>query len=180
MASIRLGLKTIFEKSLTLWERRIVLRFRGVTFRVMPTAYDVRADKLIERVSKYLMENVPEVNPPPWAAYVKTGVCKERPPDREDWWYVRCASLLRKLYIHGPLGVSRLRREYGGRKKRGMAREHAMPGSGNILRKALQQLEKAGLVKTVQGKGRALTEKGQSLLDSIASEIIRQESGRGG
>jgi small subunit ribosomal protein S19e len=144
----------------------------------LPTVYDIKADKLIERVSKYLMENVAEVSPPSWAAYVKTGVCKERPPNRDDWWYVRCASLLRKLYIYGPLGISRLRREYGGRTKRGMAREHALPGSGNMLRKALQQLEKAGLVETVEGKGRVLTEKGQSLLDSIASEIVRHKSGR--
>ena len=144
----------------------------------MPTVYDVEPEKLVERVSRYLMENVQEVTPPPWAAYVKTGVHKERPPDREDWWYIRCASLLRKLYVHGPLGISRLRREYGGRKKGKMRREHAKPGSGNILRKALQQLEKAGLVKTVQGRGRALTEKGQSLLDQLASQILR-ESRRG-
>jgi len=145
----------------------------------MPTAYDVEANKLTESASKYFTEKVPELSTPPWAAYVKTGVHKERPPDREDWWYVRCASLLRKLYIHGPKGVSRLRREYGGRRSKGMRPEHARPGSGNILRKALQQLEKAGLVKTVQGKGRVLTEKGRSLLDSIATEIKREEAGSG-
>ncbi|MHC1586506.1 MAG: 30S ribosomal protein S19e [Candidatus Hecatellaceae archaeon] len=142
----------------------------------MPTVYDVEPNKLIERVSRYLMENVPEVSPPPWAAYVKTGVHKERPPDREDWWYVRCASLLRKLYVHGPKGVSRLRREYGGRCSKGMRPEHARPGSGSILRKALQQLEKAGLVKTVKGRGRMITDKGKSLLDSIAAEIKREEA----
>jgi len=146
----------------------------------MPTVYDVEPNRLVERVSHYLMENVPEVSPPPWASYVKTGVHKERPPDREDWWYVRCASLLRKLYVHGPLGVSRLRREYGGRKKGKMRHEHAKPGSGNILRKALQQLEKAGLVKTVQGRGRILTEKGQSLLDEVAAQILREEGRQAG
>jgi small subunit ribosomal protein S19e len=146
----------------------------------MPTVYDVEANRLVERVSRYQMENVPEVSPPPWAVYVKTGVHKERPPDREDWWYVRCASLLRKLYVHGPLGISRLRREYGGRKKGKMRLEHAMPGSGSVLRKALQQLEQAGLIKTVQGRGRALTEKGQSLLDEAASQILRESGRRGG
>ncbi|RLI13063.1 MAG: 30S ribosomal protein S19e, partial [Candidatus Hecatellales archaeon] len=38
----------------------------------MPTVYDVEANRLVERVSRYLMENVPEVSPPPWAVYVKT------------------------------------------------------------------------------------------------------------
>ncbi|RLI14233.1 MAG: 30S ribosomal protein S19e, partial [Candidatus Hecatellales archaeon] len=140
---------------------------------------EVEANRLVERVSRSLMENVPEVSPPPWAVYVKTGVHRGRPPDREDWWYVRCASLLRKLYIHGPLGISRLRREYGGRKKGKMRLEHAMPGSGSVLRKALQQLKQAGRIKTGHGRGRALTEKGQSLLDEAASQILR-ESRRGG
>ncbi len=57
-----------------------------------------------------------------------------------------------------------------------MRPEHARPGSGSILRKALQQLEKAGLVKTVKGRGRMITDKGKSLLDSIAAEIKREEA----
>jgi len=129
---------------------------------------------LIERLSDYLKKNVDEIKPPEWAPFVKTGVHAERPPQNPDWWYVRCASLLRKIYIKGPIGIERLRSEYGGRKDRGVLPEHSRKGSGAIIRKALQQLEEAGLVETVQGKGRVITSKGRSLLDSLSTEVKRK------
>ncbi len=128
---------------------------------------------LIEEVAKYLKENVEEVKPPEWAMYVKTGCHKERVPEDPDWWYKRCASLLRKLYLHGPVGVERLRTAYGGRKDLGHRREHFRKAGGAIIRKALQQLEAAGLVTKVEGKGRVLTPEGRSLLDRIAAKIFR-------
>ena len=129
---------------------------------------------LIEEVARYLKENVPEVKPPEWALYAKTGSHKERVPDDPDWWYKRCASLLRKLYIHGPVGIERLRVAYGGRKDMGSVREHFRKAGGSAIRKALQQLEQAGLVTKTGGKGRVLTQKGQSLLDSIAYRVFKQ------
>ncbi len=148
----------------------------------MTTVYDVPADLLIAKLAKYLKEKVKEVSPPPWAKFVKTGVHKERPPQDPDWWYVRCASILRKLYLKGPIGVERCRKFYGGRKDRGHAPEHTYKGSGAIIRKAFQQLEAAGLVekvkKEIKGKevivGRGLTRKGRSLLDSLAHEVAKE------
>ena len=140
----------------------------------MPTPYDVPPAILIERLAKYLKDNVDAVRPPEWALYVKTGVHKERPPQNSDWWYIRCASLLRKVYVKGPIGVEHLRAEYGGRKDRGVKPEHTRKGSGAIIRKALQQLEEAGLVETVKGEGRIVTPKGRSLLDSLSTEIKRE------
>ncbi len=140
----------------------------------LPTPYDVPPSLLIERLSEYLKKNVDEIRPPEWASIVKTGVHAERPPQDSDWWFVRCASLLRKIYVKGPIGIERLRSEYGGRKDRGVLPEHSRKGSGAIIRKALQQLEEAGLVETVQGKGRRITPKGRSLLDSLSTEIKRR------
>nr|MBC8462842.1 40S ribosomal protein S19 [Candidatus Bathyarchaeota archaeon] len=79
----------------------------------MTTAYDVPADVLINRLSGYMKENIREIQPADWAGYVKTGSHVERVPQNPDWWYVRSASVLRKLYMKGPVGVSRLRKEYG-------------------------------------------------------------------
>ncbi|MEM3712022.1 MAG: 30S ribosomal protein S19e [Thermoproteota archaeon] len=135
----------------------------------------VPADRLIERLAEYLRENVKEVSIPEWALFVKTGPHRQRPPDRLDWWYVRAASILRKLYVKGPIGVSRLRKVYGGRKKYPMRRAHKVKAGGAIIRKILQQLEAAGLVAKTN-KGRWLTPKGVSLLDKISFEIA---SGKG-
>ena len=140
----------------------------------MTTVYDVPADILIDRLSKYLKENVREVRPPEWAAYVKTGSHVERAPHNPDWWYVRAASILRKLYIKGPIGVSRLRKLYGGRKRRGVKPAHFRKAGGSIIRHILQQLEEAGLAEKDGNKGRILPPKGRSLLDAMAARIKRE------
>ncbi|MEM4527697.1 MAG: 30S ribosomal protein S19e [Desulfurococcaceae archaeon] len=138
----------------------------------MVTALEVPADKLIEKLVMYLKNNVPEVKPLTWAMFVKTGCFKERPPQDPDWWYYRAASILRKLYKAGkPLGLSDLRREYGGRKNRGVAPERTYRAPGNAIRKILQQLEQAQLVRKTN-KGRVLSSQGRALLDRLAIEIM--------
>ncbi len=135
--------------------------------------YDVDPNELIEKTAEEL-KKIESIKPEKWAAYVKTGVYKERPPARGDWWYVRAASILRKLVRYGPIGVSKLRKKYGGKKNRGVKPEHFFKGSGNIIRKILQQLEKAELVKDVKEgkyKGRILTKKGKEFLNNIAYQI---------
>lgn len=128
---------------------------------------DRETQEVIARAAEKL-KSVPEIAPPEWAGVVKTGVHKERPPMQEDWWYIRSASVLRKLYLNESLGISKLRKVYGGRKNRGHKPEHKFRASGNILRKVLQQLEAAGMVKTEKGKGRSITNKGREFLNSAA------------
>ena len=137
----------------------------------MPTPYDVPAQSLIKNLAEYMKDNVDEVTPPAWTPFVKTGVHADRTPEKKDWWFIRCASLLRKIYIKGPVGIERLRKQYGGRKDRGTKPEHASKGSGTILRQALHQLEAAGLVETLKGRGRNLTVEGRQLLDKLSTEL---------
>jgi small subunit ribosomal protein S19e len=139
----------------------------------MVTALEVPADKLIERLAEYLKANVPEVRPPEWAFYVKTGPHKEKPPMNPDWWYYRAASMLRKLYKSSePIGLGEFMTIYGGRKNYGSAPEHFVKAGGSIPRKILQQLEQARLVRKVKNKGRTLTPQGRALLDRLAGEIM--------
>ncbi|MBW2997158.1 30S ribosomal protein S19e [Candidatus Woesearchaeota archaeon] len=139
----------------------------------MPTMYDVPVNDLIEEVANDL-QKIKEIKAPEWAVFVKTGVHKERPPKRQDWWYVRCAAVLRSVRKLGPVGVQKLRTKYGGRKRRGHKKEHFYKGSGNVLRKALQQLEAAGLIKKEEKsirKGRIITPKGVSIIDKAAVRL---------
>lgn len=140
----------------------------------MPTVYDAPPDVFIERLADYLKENYDEIVPPQWAYFAKTGPHKDRPPQEREWWYIRCASILRKLYILGPIGVSRLRKEYGGRSRKGRRSERTWKGGGSSVREPLQQLEKVGLVEKKDKEGRILTREGRSLLDKIAAEILRE------
>lgn len=137
----------------------------------MPTPYDIPASIFIERLADYLKENVYEIVPPPWASLVKTGSHASRPPENPEWWFIRCASLLRKIYIKGPIGIERLKSEYGGRISHGNRPGHARKGSGAIVRKAVHQFEAAGLVETVGNKGRLLTSEGRRTLDKLSTEM---------
>ncbi len=136
----------------------------------MTTAYDVPAKELIANLSKKLQSDS-AITPPEWTKYVRTGVSKENPPENKDWWHVRCASILRKLYINKYMGIERLRAEYGGKRDRGSKPNKAKQGSGAIVRKALQQLEAAGYVTKMKGRGRSLTPKGVKFLDNSSYEV---------
>jgi small subunit ribosomal protein S19e len=132
---------------------------------------DVPAQKLIDRLKEEL-KKFKEISPPTWAKFVKSGVHKERPPDQLDFWYIRSAAILRRIYLDGPVGVERLRTYFGGRKRRGRRPARFRKASGAIIRKILQQLEAAGFVEKKKD-GRAITPKGQSFLDKLAYEISK-------
>ncbi len=135
----------------------------------MTTIYDVPAEMLIKNVAQKL-KNDQKVKPPEWASFAKTGAHKELSPDNAEWWFVRCASILRRICINGPVGVSRIRSFYGGRHRNGVKPVHFSKGSGSVAREALQQLEKAGFVKA-QKTGRTISPAGQSFLDNAANEV---------
>jgi small subunit ribosomal protein S19e len=138
------------------------------------TPNDVPASKFIEKLAKYLKENVEEITPPAWASMAKTGAHVQRLPDNPDWWYVRCASLLRKIYIHGPIGIERLRAAYGSRKDFGIRPEHAVRAGGSAVRKAMQQLEAAGFLEKVSPNGRRITKEGRKQLDAVAEDLKKE------
>ena len=141
----------------------------------MPTIYNCNPSELVDKASEEL-KKVETIKPPEWAVFVKTGVHKERPPIKNDWWYVRAASVLRKIYTLGPIGISKLRVKYGGKKNRGTKTEHFYKGSGSIIRKIMQQLEKEGFVKKdlkSVHKGRTITAKGKKFLDDVAGKISK-------
>src|SRR3989344_4642332 len=130
--------------------------------------FDASPNELILKIAEELKKNA-NIKPPVWAPFVKTGTNRERVPTQLDWWYIRAAAVLRQVYVR-PQGVQRLRRKYGGRKNMGYKPERFKKGSGSILRKVLQQLEKAGYVKK-EKTGRIVTAEGQKFLDSVAKTV---------
>jgi small subunit ribosomal protein S19e len=140
----------------------------------LTTPHDVPASKLIEKLAKYIKENVEEVQPPAWAAVSKTGSHVEKQPQDPDWWYTRSASVLRKVYVHGPIGLEKLRSEYGGRKGFTVRPNHASKAGGSNIRKILQQLEFAGLTQITRPKGRSMSPKGRKLLQEISQDLQKE------
>ncbi|BFI73206.1 30S ribosomal protein S19e [Nanoarchaeota archaeon] len=155
----------------------------------MVTVRDIPGNKYVERLAKYLFENYKEmIKPPSWAFFIRTGPDRERNPDfppdvdyngEPGWWYYRAASILRQVYLKGPIGVSRLRKKYGGLRKRGMEPGKFVKGYGKIVRLILQQLEQAGLVmKITEGRkrGRIVTNNGKSIMDKLAKDMYEELS----
>jgi len=138
----------------------------------LPTALEAPSQRLVDELALRLEKQVPEVSPPEWSAFVKTSSFKQRPPSDPKWWYKRSASILRVIYIRGPIGISKLRSVYGGRKDLPMRKAHHAKSGSSAIRRILHQLAEAGLV-TSDKKGRSLTPKGHSMLDSVAKEMLK-------
>jgi small subunit ribosomal protein S19e len=138
----------------------------------MGNVRDVPADKLIPALAEAL-KKVDAVKPHPSAGLVKSGVNTERPPEQTDFWYLRSAAVLRKLYLTGPVGTRRLRTAFGGKRRRGHKPPHVRKAGGKFIRLMLQQMEKAGFLAKVEKPpyGRVITPKGQKFADRVAAKV---------
>ena len=139
----------------------------------MSKVFDVPADIFISRLTEILKNE--DITVPDWASFVKTGAHAEKPPQNSEWWYVRCASILRKIYFHNPVSIKELRSMYGGAKPIGYGAAHHKDASGAIIRNAVHTLEKLGYIEKVEKKGRILTKQGIKKLDVLATEILNEK-----
>ncbi len=138
----------------------------------MAKVNDVPADVLIKRLASILKnEDIPA---PSWTLFVKTGAHADKPPQDREWWHTRCASLMRKIYLYGPIGINELRNEYGGGRPSGYGAAHHKDASGAIIRNAIHGLEKLGYVEKVEKKGRIISKQGMQKLDRLATEILNE------
>jgi len=138
----------------------------------MAKVHDVPADMLIKKLTEILKSE--DINPPTWISFVKTGVHADKPPQKVDWWYTRCASILRKIYLNGPISIADMRSIYGGGKARGYGIASHRYAGGAIIRNAVHGLEKLGYVEKVEKKGRIVTKQGMKKLDNLSTEILKE------
>lgn len=136
--------------------------------------------KFIEKLSVSLKEEK-NIQAPPETEYIKTGHGKELAPTNPNWYYVRVASVLRKLYMEqltNPekatygFGTLWFARVYGGAKNNGHKPSHTVTGSKSLVRRILQTLEAAKLVSQVPKGGRKLTSMGMTYLEEIAGKAL--------
>jgi small subunit ribosomal protein S19e len=119
-----------------------------------------------------------------WVDTVKTSHSKELPPQNPDWcetidkllyendadtiarFYIRAAAVARHIYLRKTVGVGRLRKAHGSTKNRGSRPSHHVDASGSVDRKAIQALEKIGVLEQDEDKGgRRITQSGIRDLD---------------
>lgn len=158
---------------------------------------DVDQGELVVAVAAFLKKSVPamlvelavlscffpcrsgKLKVPEWADIAKTGIYKELAPYDPDWWYTRCASVARHLYLRKPVGVGAVTKIYGGRHRRGVRPSHFCRSSSSVARKTLQSLEALKWVeKDANSGGRRLTTQGVRDLDRIAAQVKTQAKTR--
>ena len=138
----------------------------------MAKAYDVPADMLVTKLAQILKEE--GIQTPSWVPFVKTGAHADKPPQNRGWWHIRCASILRKIYLHGPIGIDGLRTKYGGGKPSGYGAAHHKDAGGAIIRNAIHGLESLGYIEKIPKKGRIISSLGMKKLDVLATGILQE------
>lgn len=134
---------------------------------------DVDQDKIVEHVASFLKKSG-KLKVPENMDIVKTAKFKELAPSDQDWFYIRCASILRRLYHRSPAGVGAIKKIYGGRQRNGVRPSHFCRADGSVARKAIQALENIKMVEKHAEGGRKLSAQGQRDLDRIAAQIVTQ------
>jgi len=137
------------------------------------TVKDVSAAAFIAAFSKYLKQTA-KIDLPEWHDLVKTGTHKELCPQDPDWYYVRAASMARKVYLRGGTGIGAFTKVYGSRRRKDCRARHFHPAAKGVLRHVLQELEKLDIVgRDKAKKGRWITKNGQHLLDTVAAQAAK-------
>ncbi|KAL9261538.1 Small ribosomal subunit protein eS19x-like protein [Drosera capensis] len=137
---------------------------------VSRTVKDVSPHDFVKAYAAHLKRSG-KIELPEWTDIVKTGVHKELAPYDPDWYYIRAASMARKIYLRGGLGVGAFRRIYGGSKRNGSRPPHFCKSSGSIVRHILQQLHAINIIDFDTKGGRRITSSGQRDLDQVAGRV---------
>ncbi|MEM3670314.1 MAG: 40S ribosomal protein S19 [Thermoprotei archaeon] len=127
------------------------------------------------RLADRLKNTYPQINQPEWARFVKTCPARIEVPKNPEWWYVRAASIMRKLALNGGMTIRDFEVAYGGKRSSGRRPEKFVPAAGGHLRRILKQLESAGLVESQKGSGRTLTAQGVALIRKVADELVAEQ-----
>jgi small subunit ribosomal protein S19e len=144
---------------------------RGITVR------DISSDAFIKAYAEHL-KNSDKFELPTWADTVKTAVFKEMCPlASDDWYYIRAASIARKIYLRPGTGVGALCKWYGGAYKRGTRKAIYRKANSGIIRSVLKNLEEMKVIEEANnGKGRKMTRVGQQDLDRISTAHVMAEN----
>ncbi len=142
------------------------------------TVKDVPAQDFIVALAAHLKKSQ-KLELPEWHDLIKTGTYKELCPQDPDWFYTRAASVIRKIYLRGGIGVGAFQKIYGGAQSNGCMPTHFGKAAKGLHRHILHQLEGKKLVeKRAESKGRYITKEGRRELDTIATQLVQARGAR--
>ena len=119
--------------------------------KVGATVKDVPAQDFVVALAGHF-KKTQKLNVPAYHDLIKTATYKELCPQDPDWYYVRAASVARKIYLRGGIGVGAFQKIYGGAKSNGSRRPHFAKAAAGIHRNILQALTEIDLVAKKKDK----------------------------
>ena len=135
------------------------------------TLRDIPASIFISTYGNFL-KNSGQIQLPSWIEIIKSGPHKIYSPASNDWVYSRFASLVRRIYINGGQGVGKLRKIFGGKKKRGAKPSIKKSSGGKIVRLALKELERLKIIEKNSTGRRYITKKARKDIDIRSKKIF--------
>jgi len=135
------------------------------------TVKDIPAADFIAALAAHFKKSG-KLDLPEWHDLVKTGSHKQLAPYDADWYFVRAASLSRKVYLRGGSGVGAFTKVYGGLENRGSRKPKFHKAAKGVIRHILKALAEIDIVAVKKDKkGRFITKNGQRELDTIAGQV---------
>ena len=132
---------------------------------------DVSSEAFVKAYAAHLKKSG-TIELPKWVDTVKTGTHRALAPIDPDWFYIRAASVARKVYLRPGTGVVGLTHVYGGASQSGVRKSHHCRSAHGLIRNIMKQLETQGLMQSHPNGGRSLTSKGRKELDLIAATVV--------
>lgn len=131
--------------------------------------YKVKPRDFIDALSDYLISSN-KVKLPENYDILKTGYGREHAPEDRNWYYIRLASIVRKIILKGRVSHGKLAADYGNRKDRGV-RPSKKTGAGKyLIDTALKNLESMGWINWSQGND-ILTSSAKEILSEIIEKV---------
>lgn len=136
---------------------------KGATVRDVPAAKFVKGlAAQLKREGKLMVPNIAE--------FAKTSHGRERAPQNDDWYYTRCAAVLRRVYLR-PAGLGGLSKPFGNKKNKGCLPEATIRAATGPLHWACKSLEQLKLLAKGKKSGRIVTREGQRRADTVAFNV---------
>ncbi|KAH9599047.1 Ribosomal protein S19e [Trypanosoma melophagium] len=137
---------------------------KGATLKdVRPWRWVKMCSRHFKREGRLFVPNCVEI--------VKTSHGRERAPQNPDWYYIRCAAVLRAVYMRPGVGYGGLSKRFGAKKNRGSRPEITTRASRGLLHWACKSLVKLGLIEKCEESGHRITKAGRKVVDSIAFQV---------
>ena len=103
---------------------------------------------------------------------IKTSHGRDRAPQNPDWYYIRCAAVLRRIYMRPGTGTGGLSKPFGNKKNRGSQPEITTRAARGLLHWCCKSLEGLKLIQKGKTSGRCVSKLGRQKADTIASNLF--------